>query len=34
MKKILGESDIKVLAVTGGRDFETQNISWRDAAMC
>ena len=24
MKKILGESDIKVLAVTGGRDFETQ----------
>lgn len=24
MKKILGESDIKVLSVTGGRDFETQ----------
>ena len=24
MKKILGESEIKVLAVTGGRDFETQ----------
>lgn len=24
MKKILGESDIKVLAVTGGRDFKTQ----------
>lgn len=24
MKKILGESEIKVLAVTGGRDYETQ----------